>query len=417
MAGVVRVSNDVTQAKPPWLGDTMTLCNLTVAGRSGQSWPERGQREPLLGAQRAEKLRDKLYYPTDIAGVFYFEDCITQFFMDDGVTVVNGIKQFANAGVYICATELCQHDKVLFPRLDAPGMALDDAKAWFKKQRQTLEDTGVNVLSMQRKHRQEWSEQLEREEEERAVAEEAAEAEREREAEEIAELDRVEKELADKKAAQDAARRHAVWRDLCIRQEQDRARVAAERKARDAAADKENLHQQAIASLPLPVPVKRPGMVTNPQAPNFILDSSESESDGGEGVMTKLSQGASKLSLTPVQCGQAVVSQDAPATDTSAGATERGSDACKEGALCEMGNDGSSGAEEGVDDDDPMSQGPSDQGDAEQPSFFTQSCEYDGVKRRSARRKGKVKVGSQEDVTTSQESLVFGNDMQARGAY
>eukprot|EP00961_Rhodomonas_salina_P221938 3001173-Rhodomonas_salina.1 len=234
MAGEVRTSNALTEATPSWLGDTMSLCNLTVVGRCGQSWPERGQVCPLLGAARAEKLRDQLYYPTEIAGVFYFEDHITQFLMDDGVTIVNGIKQFANAGVYICATGLCEHDKVLFQRLDKPGMALDDAKAWFRKQRQILEDTGVNVLSMQRKHRQEFSEQLQREEEECALEEEAAEAEREREAEEIAELDRVEKDLAEKQAAEDAARRHAVWRDLCIRQEQDRARVAAEIAARDA---------------------------------------------------------------------------------------------------------------------------------------------------------------------------------------
>lgn len=159
-----------------------------------------------------------------------------QFLIDDGVCLVDGMKQYSDADVFIIGDTRCEHDEALFPRLEHPGFTLDEAKVWFKEQRQAFEQTGVDLYAMQCNHRAAWQEKLDNEEDERErLAEE--EEEREREAEEIAELDRVEKELAEKKRAETAAKQLSVWRDVCIRQEQERARMALLLAARGRAED------------------------------------------------------------------------------------------------------------------------------------------------------------------------------------
>eukprot|EP00961_Rhodomonas_salina_P257234 3476360-Rhodomonas_salina.2 len=122
-------------------------------------------------------------------GVFYLRNRTMQFLMDDGVELLDCIKQYANAGIFIVGDARCKHDEALFPHLDHPGFTLDEAKIWFKEQRQALELTGVDLFAMHRDHRAAWQQKLDKDEDERERLEEE-EAEREREAEEIAELDR-----------------------------------------------------------------------------------------------------------------------------------------------------------------------------------------------------------------------------------
>eukprot|EP00961_Rhodomonas_salina_P055778 749080-Rhodomonas_salina.1 len=292
--------------------------------------------------------------------------------------------------------------------------------------------TGVDLYAMQRDHRAAWQEKLDNAEEERELLAEEEE-ERKREAEEIAELDRVEKELAEKHRAETIAKQHAVWRDVCIRQEQERARTALLRAARGRAEEgvcKENdSGQNSLGTTTSSWLTSKPVTV-----PNFILDSSSSEPEGeGDGTeMQQLSQGASEISLTAIQCGQedqcGNVSESKQFT-ASVQPAGRGEEEVQMETCCgERGREGK-GTESEVGDvsasdtdggdgcgGDELSQNPSDQGDADQPRFFTQACEYEAAPRRSHRRSGKVKIPSQ-DIPTSQESAIFGSDTQARGSY
>eukprot|EP00961_Rhodomonas_salina_P104100 1401163-Rhodomonas_salina.1 len=128
----------VVQESKPYLGDTIRLCNLNR--QNWPSWPERGNMVHIPWSESDPEI----YYPTEMIGVFYFRNSTMQFLIDNGVRLVDGMKEYNDADVFIIGDSRHEHDEALFPRLEHPGFTLDEAKVWFKEQRQAFEQTGVD---------------------------------------------------------------------------------------------------------------------------------------------------------------------------------------------------------------------------------------------------------------------------------